>query len=69
MQAPISPPFPSTTSEHYKPQAPASELQLTASKFLAIRTTADDTFPGYPTLSSRHHESFLYKGKDPGMEG
>lgn len=39
------------------------------SKFQAIRTTADSTFPGYPTLSSRHHESSLYKGKVPRTEG
>lgn len=58
-----------TTSEHYKPQALDRGSQSTGSKFLAIRTTADNTFPGYPALSSRHHEPSLYKGKDPGIEG
>lgn len=57
-----------TTSEHYKPGALDWGSQSTASEFLAIRTTAD-TFPGNPTLSFRHHEPSLYKGKDPGREG
>lgn len=53
-----------TTSEHYKPQALDQWSQSTGSKFLAIWTTADNTFLGYPTLSSRRHEPSLYKGKD-----
>uniref|UniRef100_A0ABI7YCR6 GH3 domain containing n=1 Tax=Felis catus TaxID=9685 RepID=A0ABI7YCR6_FELCA len=51
-----------TTSEHYKPQALDQWSQSTASKFPAIWTTADKTFLGYPTLSSRRHEPSLYKG-------
>lgn len=57
------------TSEDYKPQALDWGSQSTASKFLAIPTTADNTLPGYPTLSSRRHEPSLYKGKTPGIEG
>lgn len=40
------------TSEHYKPQAPGSRSQLTASRFLATWTTALQT-PPFPTTPRR----------------